>query len=43
MVMNIKAPKNIEKFLNRCATSGLSRRSQLHGVKGKKKKVKLSL
>jgi hypothetical protein len=31
-VMNLRVPSNVEKFLNSCATGGLSRRAQLHGV-----------
>jgi hypothetical protein len=31
MVMNLRVPQNVEKFLNPCATGGFSRRAQLHG------------
>jgi hypothetical protein len=30
--MNLRVPYNAGKFLSRCATGGLSRRAQLHGV-----------
>jgi hypothetical protein len=32
MVMNLRAPLNVEKFLSNCATGGFSRRAQLHEV-----------
>jgi hypothetical protein len=30
--MNIRVPKNIQKFLSSSTTGGFSRRTQLHGV-----------
>jgi hypothetical protein len=32
MVMNLRVPSNVAKFLNSCTTCGFSRRVQLHGV-----------
>jgi hypothetical protein len=32
MVMNLRVPLNVEKFLSSCATGGFSRRAQLHAV-----------
>jgi hypothetical protein len=32
MVMNLRVPENVVKFLNSWATGGFSRRIQLHGV-----------
>jgi hypothetical protein len=31
-VMNLRVPQNVRKFLSSCATSGFSRRIQIHGV-----------
>jgi hypothetical protein len=31
-VMNLRVPKNIEKFLSSCTIGGFSRGSHLHGV-----------
>jgi hypothetical protein len=32
MVMNLRVPKNVGKFLSNCTTGGFSRRAQLHEV-----------
>jgi hypothetical protein len=32
MVMNLRIPQNVGKFLSSCATDGFSTRAQLHGV-----------
>jgi hypothetical protein len=31
-VMNLRVPEHVGKFLSGCATTGFSRRAQLHGV-----------
>jgi hypothetical protein len=31
-VMNLRVPQNVGNFLSSCATGGLTRRAQLHGV-----------
>jgi hypothetical protein len=31
-LMNLRVPKNLEKFLSSCVTGGFSRRAQLHKV-----------
>jgi hypothetical protein len=32
IVMNLRVPYNIGKFMSSCTTGGLSRRAQLHAV-----------
>jgi hypothetical protein len=38
-VINLRVQKNIGKFFSSCATSGLLRRTQLHGVSYLDKKI----